>query len=260
MNFRVGNGRGVDAKGVAAQPYCVILMSVRRGAPYQDHWHNEGEHAGLLEYEGHDRARKVSEWLRNVVGDPKQVDQPLTLASGRPTDNGKFFAAAQAFVAGAAPAEVVQVYEKIINGVWSDRGRYELVDASAKSVPVTGRRHSSSSSTRTVLRFFLRPAATPDVSTPQEQLALSIGRQIPTAVKVAVFKRDQGRCVQCGATDNLHFDHDLPHSKGGSSLTEANVKLLCARHNLQKSDKIVTLGPLLGPLVAAFLAQALRGA
>jgi 5-methylcytosine-specific restriction endonuclease McrA len=64
----------------------------------------------------------------------------------------------------------------------------------------------------------------------------------------------------CGAHDNLHFDHDLPFSKGGSSITQDNVKLLCARHNLKKSDKIISLGPLIGPLVAATIASIVRGA
>jgi hypothetical protein len=49
--------------------------------------------------------------------------------------------------------------------------------------------------------------------------------------------------VQCGSTKNLHFDHDIPFSKGGSSLTGANVRLLCAKCNLQKSDKILTIAP-----------------
>ncbi len=63
-------------------------------------------------------------------------------------------------------------------------------------------------------------------------------RQIPGKVKLAVFKRDKGVCTQCGAKDNLHFDHILPYSKGGTSLNEENIQLLCARHNLQKSAKI----------------------
>jgi len=44
--------------------------------------------------------------------------------------------------------------------------------------------------------------------------------------------------VICGDTKNLHFDHDLPFSKGGASLIAKNVQLLCMKHNLQKSDKI----------------------
>src|SRR5438874_9784689 len=68
-------------------------------------------------------------------------------------------------------------------------------------------------------------------------------RLIPTLVKVEVWRRDGGKCVQCGLTKNLHFDHDIPFSKGGSSLTAANVRLLCAIHNLEKSDKILTIVP-----------------
>jgi 5-methylcytosine-specific restriction endonuclease McrA len=40
------------------------------------------------------------------------------------------------------------------------------------------------------------------------------------------------------AADELHFDHVLPFSKGGTSLKVENVQLLCARHNLSKSAKI----------------------
>ncbi len=64
-------------------------------------------------------------------------------------------------------------------------------------------------------------------------------RITPTPVKLEVWKRDGGKCTQCGATDELHFDHILPYAKGGTSITAENVQLLCARHNLQKSDRIV---------------------
>ncbi|MEO8631081.1 MAG: HNH endonuclease, partial [Betaproteobacteria bacterium] len=63
-------------------------------------------------------------------------------------------------------------------------------------------------------------------------------RIIPTPVKLKVWKRDAGKCSVCGATDELHFDHILPFAKGGTSLTSANVQLLCARHNIAKSDHI----------------------
>lgn len=243
MNFRV---RG----GLAG--YSIILMSVRKGAPYQDQWHDSGPHAGMLEYEGHDVPRD-----RARGTNPKRIDQPERLPSGKLTDNGKFYAAAMEYKAGTAPAELVHVYEKIQPSIWCDRGRHELVDAEIKVVPVS----PQAARTRKVFRFYLRPAAaTPGVHTAEEERELSLARQIPTAVKVAVFKRDAGRCVQCGATDNLHFDHDVPYSKGGSSITEANVKLLCARHNLDKSDKIISLGPLLGPLVTLVGTAWLRGA
>ncbi|MBL76508.1 MAG: hypothetical protein CL763_06275 [Chloroflexi bacterium] len=63
-------------------------------------------------------------------------------------------------------------------------------------------------------------------------------RFIPSVVKQAVFKRDKGQCVMCPAKTELHLDHVLPYSRGGSSVVPENVQLLCARHNLQKSAKI----------------------
>ena len=63
-------------------------------------------------------------------------------------------------------------------------------------------------------------------------------RVVPSSVKLEVWKRDKGRCVKCGAEDELHFDHILPFSKGGTSNTVENIQILCARHNLEKRDKI----------------------
>lgn len=62
-------------------------------------------------------------------------------------------------------------------------------------------------------------------------------RHIPQEVKTVVWQRDQGRCVQCRATDYLEFDHIIPHTRGGAS-TVNNVQLLCRRCNLAKSDRI----------------------
>lgn len=62
-------------------------------------------------------------------------------------------------------------------------------------------------------------------------------RHIPQEVRIAVWQRDQGRCVQCGANDYLEYDHIIPYSKGGAS-TVNNVQLLCRRCNLVKSDRI----------------------
>ena len=195
-----------------------MLMSVRKGAPYQDQSH---EDTGLLDYEGHDERRR--EGL-----DPKTVDQPMRYPGGSLTENGKFYGAAMAYQREESPPETVQVYEKIAQGIWSDRGRYELVNAVKKRVDQ-----------RNVFRFFLKPKAGRRDSEP----LLRQSRAIPTAVKVAVWRRDQGRCVMCGSDKNLHFDHDIPYSKGGSSVTARNVQLLCARHNLEKSDKIRSLLP-----------------
>ncbi len=72
----------------------------------------------------------------------------------------------------------------------------------------------------------------------QSSAELLHNRLIPSAVKLEVWTRDKGQCVLCGSKKNLHFDHDLPFSKGGSSLSVNNIKLLCAKHNLSKGAKI----------------------
>jgi hypothetical protein len=58
-------------------------------------------------------------------------------------------------------------------------------------------------------------------------------RVIPQNVKIAVSVRDQGKCVQCGSTDDLHFDHKVPWSKGGTN-TVNNIQLLCGTCNRAK--------------------------
>ncbi|HSW54895.1 MAG TPA: hypothetical protein VLH59_07385 [Ignavibacteriaceae bacterium] len=39
------------------------------------------------------------------------------------------------------------------------------------------------------------------------------------------------------------YRHDLPYSKVGTSFSAANVKILCAKHNLSKSDKLLSFPP-----------------
>ena len=62
-------------------------------------------------------------------------------------------------------------------------------------------------------------------------------RYIPESVKKQVWERDGGKCILCGSTDQLEFDHDIPFGKGGSC-TLNNVRLLCRNCNRSKSDKI----------------------
>jgi hypothetical protein len=62
-------------------------------------------------------------------------------------------------------------------------------------------------------------------------------RHISTQTKNAVWRRDQGMCVECGSNKNLEFDHIIPVSKGGSNTTR-NIQLLCEGCNRRKSAKI----------------------
>jgi hypothetical protein len=58
-------------------------------------------------------------------------------------------------------------------------------------------------------------------------------RPIPVEVRQAVFRRDGGRCVECGSDFDIQYDHVIPVALGGSS-TVANLQILCAPCNRQK--------------------------
>lgn len=119
------------------------------------------------------------------------------------------------------------MYEKILAGVWSLKGYFDLVEYRVV--------HDEN---RNVFRFLLRLSENQFAHDEENNIEINHTRLIPSEVKKEVWKRDEGKCVICGSTDNLHFDHELPFSKGGTSLTAKNVRLLCMRHNLAKSAKI----------------------
>lgn len=206
MNFRLAGG------------HSVILMSRRRGAPYEDRLEADGR---VLVYEGHDAPRTGS------VKNPKRVDQPYATPSGRPTQNGLFYDAAQRFKREGGTAESVRVYEKIKQGIWVYNGTFQLTDAWKETV-----------SGRSVFRYRLELVDALQEHASRVTAMAPPTRMIPSSVKLEVWKRDHGKCVLCGSTDNLHFDHDIPFSKGGSSITPENIRLLCAKHNLAKHDRI----------------------
>ncbi len=74
MNFRIGSN------------HSVILMSVRKDAPYRDRIEENGS---ALVYEGHDAPRSQEDPL------PKLRDQPEFTTTGSLSENGKFHKAAQ---------------------------------------------------------------------------------------------------------------------------------------------------------------------
>ncbi len=206
MNFRMNPG------------YSVILMSQRSNAPYQDKVHQDGI---TIEYEGHD--------ISKLVGgdDPKTKDQQTSLPSGKLTQNGYFVNAVEEFKNKSVNPELVKVYEKVLPGVWSLKGYFDLIDYKIVN-----------DGNRNVFRYILRLSDRDGLNN-IERKEIEHTRLIPSNVKREVWERDGGKCVLCGDYKNLHFDHDLPFSKGGTSLSSKNVRLLCMKHNLQKSDKIV---------------------
>lgn len=62
-------------------------------------------------------------------------------------------------------------------------------------------------------------------------------RLVPHNVRLEVWHRDQGKCVQCGNKEYLEYDHIIPYSKGGASTTK-NIQLLCRKCNLAKGGHI----------------------
>ena len=60
---------------------------------------------------------------------------------------------------------------------------------------------------------------------------------IPEEVRIAVWRRDNGRCVRCGSRERLEYDHIIPVSRGGSS-TVRNIELLCEICNRSKAANI----------------------
>jgi hypothetical protein len=62
-------------------------------------------------------------------------------------------------------------------------------------------------------------------------------RRIARDVRQRVWQRDGGRCVECGATQYLEFDHIIPVARGGDN-SERNVQILCRGCNARKSDHI----------------------
>ena len=208
MNFRLKGG------------FTVILMSIRPGAPYADQIEEEGK---ILIYEGHDTP------FRKGGQNPKMIDQPRKNPSGSLTQNGLFYKAAKEYKINKknVEPEFVKVYEKIRSGIWVYNGIFKLVDAWQERI-----------NTRKVFKFKLELLNDEVNIINGRQYGIEHNRIIPTAVKLEVWKRDKGRCVKCGSQDNLHFDHIIPYSKGGSSLVAENIQILCAKHNLEKRDKI----------------------
>lgn len=79
MNFSIPN-----------KNYSIILMSVRKNAPYADRFEDDGK---TIIYEGHDVQKNYAPNGCN----PKNIDQPTKIPSGALSENGKFYVAAKQY-------------------------------------------------------------------------------------------------------------------------------------------------------------------
>lgn len=74
-------------------------------------------------------------------------------------------------------------------------------------------------------------------------------KAIPQSIKVAVAARDGGRCQcragicghrgMCGSTEEPHYDHIIPWSKGGMDTVD-NLQILCGPCNRRKGADDIT--------------------
>ena len=201
----------------AGEPYSVVLMSVQPDALYDD----EKAVGGIIIYQGHDNS-EVERTQR------KRVDQSR-LRYGEPTANGEFFDEAKRYETGETTTpRAVKVYEKIGTSYWTDLGFYALTKAIFKSDGV-----------RKAFYFTLEPGFEfPNLGGGEGPTEHT--RKIPREVKQYVMYRDKGRCVNegCRSGKNLQFDHIIPFSQGGTSLSAENIQLLCYDCNQRKGANI----------------------
>lgn len=203
--------------------YSIILMSVRKNAPYTDKIEDEWK---TIIYEWHDLQKNFNKsWY-----DVKNIDQPMFNPSWTPTENWKFYQAAQQYKLNWT-AKIVKIYEKIADWIRSYNWLFNLVDSWIEE-----------SWWRKVFKFKLEAINEEDKTKWSnkdiDNLIIEHNRLIPTEVKVLVYARDKWRCVKCWSNKNLHYDHILPFSKWWSSTTPDNIQLLCEKCNLKKHDNI----------------------
>lgn len=65
----------------------------------------------------------------------------------------------------------------------------------------------------------------------------SARRAIAPDLKQFVWKRDGGRCRQCGHNVELQFDHVIPIAYGGATTAE-NLQILCGPCNRRKGASV----------------------
>jgi hypothetical protein len=179
-------------------------MSRRKGAPYID---QEIPGFGII-YEGED-----------IGGDTKSKLKNQALTGG----NLGLFNTTLEYIQGKRKAEPVIVFEKLDRNKWVYLGEFKLVGV-----------QKVFSNNRYVLRFILSAGEeeTEIIATDEYR-----ARHISSQVRREVWERDGGKCVICGSNKELHFDHEIAWSLGGSN-TKENIRLLCSKCNLKKSDKI----------------------
>ncbi len=129
-------------------------------------------------------------------------------------------------------AEPVEVGEDGSRHLWAVEGAYfwadEDLDAEAVSLLAWDRERRQDARLDRLRKI---RAAEEDVERGRRE-------RLPDEVRIAVWRRDYGRCVRCGSDAELQFDHVIPFARGGSNAVE-NIQILCGPCNRTKGDSIV---------------------
>lgn len=127
-------------------------------------------------------------------------------------------------------------------------GKYDIIVYKKYSSPY-GRNHLSKKKVyqREDVERFIKIADDANLEKEQKKAEIAYQRSLMTdSLRWDIMKRDNFRCVRCGATADdgvkLHVDHIIPVSKGGKTIP-SNLRTLCERCNLGKRDKYDPYGP-----------------
>ncbi len=133
----------------------------------------------------------------------------------------------------SAEPHKIKVYEKIKDGIWCYKDFFESCDATRLSALVQ----------RNVFKFLSLPCSVHYKE--KRNFSSTFKINSATTEKLEVWARDRGRMCICAVQRRTYILITiLPYLKGGRSLTAANVKeILCAKHNLHKSGKILCFPP-----------------
>ena len=72
----------------------------------------------------------------------------------------------------------------------------------------------------------------------QERAPIAHRREpLPRELRLAVWRRDRGRCRECGNGFDLQYDHVIPLALGGATSVE-NLQLLCGDCNRAKGESL----------------------
>jgi hypothetical protein len=130
------------------------------------------------------------------------------------------------------------LFELAEQGIWAFRGHWLKCDKNAEKY--LGRERLTMLMKRRVMQEeqrWQRIAREVEAFDNQDRIEEARRNPIPRSVRLFVWQRDEGKCVECGSLANLEYDHLIPVAKGGSS-TERNLRLLCETCNRRKGAAI----------------------